>query len=774
MRVLADYDYNYYDVERTFVDAMYQCGMAPADNGVPIRLDGAKHRFKVVGDKGNEKSGEYCVYMDEAPAGWFKCWKASVGTPYTTWCYKSETFSSMTEEERISYLEKRKAKKLAQDKVDAANKAEAVRKCRLEWGLGTPASPAFGYCMKKKLQSVHGARILIKPSETLLIPYVNVYGELMCVQSIGSDGVKLFPANGSKHGNFSVLTGGGGASLGGERLSAQESGSSTGLMLTGRVWVCEGWATAASVQEATGDIAIAAADAGNLLPVCKNLREAFPAAEFVVGADNDRYKNKGNPGGGAAFRVFEELGLPFVEPDFAPGEKLSDWNDYACKHGLKKTRAALLSKLEKFKSGTDYVVRHSVPQWLDVVEASGKPMGTIGNLEALLAFLRIKVGYDEVKKEEILEVPGGAVFCGDNAVNAAIAEVYSASVKWGYPQKNLDLFMTNIASRNVINPVKDWILSERWDGSNRLGTLYESLVLRDGYPVWLRNALVRKWLLSGVAAVMCDSAREPFSADGALVLQGNQGIGKTTWFRSLAGRDEWFGNGLSIDPRNKDSIIPATKCFVVEMGEIDSTFRKADISVLKAFITNSTDVIREPYGKRACNYQRRTIFCGTVNQASFLMDKTGNRRYWTIPIRALRRIDPANVQQIWAQVYEELWLLHEADPRNDDLGWWLSKEEKSELDAQNWEFEVPDPVEDMIYTRLDWDSDRKNWQYMTCVQILSDLGVANAASQTGLCMKAAEAIRKKTGQSAERRHGGRVYLVPRKLPDSYRYNNLYL
>ena len=75
-------------MERAFLDAMAEAGIPPADNDT-LRLDGRKHRYRVRGDKGREKSGEYCVYMDESPAGYFKSYKASHGVPYTTWFFRN-------------------------------------------------------------------------------------------------------------------------------------------------------------------------------------------------------------------------------------------------------------------------------------------------------------------------------------------------------------------------------------------------------------------------------------------------------------------------------------------------------------------------------------------------------------------------------------------------------------------------------------------------------------------------------------------------------------
>ena len=86
------------------MEALSDAGIPPADGGA-LRFDGRKHRYKLAGDKGRESSGEYCVYMDESPAGYFKSYKPSHGVPYATWFYKAGSFASMSDEERKRYVE---------------------------------------------------------------------------------------------------------------------------------------------------------------------------------------------------------------------------------------------------------------------------------------------------------------------------------------------------------------------------------------------------------------------------------------------------------------------------------------------------------------------------------------------------------------------------------------------------------------------------------------------------------------------------------------------
>lgn len=144
---LAGCDYNYYDVERAFLEALSEAGIPPADGGA-LRLDGCKHRYKVAGDKGRERSGEYCVYMDEFPAGYFKSYKASHGAPYSTWFYKDGGSSCWTEEERRRFIEECAARKAESDRLKAIERERAVHESQLKWEVATEANPLHRYIIK--------------------------------------------------------------------------------------------------------------------------------------------------------------------------------------------------------------------------------------------------------------------------------------------------------------------------------------------------------------------------------------------------------------------------------------------------------------------------------------------------------------------------------------------------------------------------------------------------------------------------------------------------
>ena len=162
----------------------------------------------------------------------------------------------------------------------------------------------------------------------------------------------------------------------------------------------------------------------------------------------------------------------------------------------------------------------------------------------------------------------------------------------------------------------------------------------------------------------------------------------------------YFGEGVCIDPRNKDSIIQATSNWLCELGEIGSTMKK-DMDSVKAMLTKANDEYRLPYGRTTLKFPRMTSFVGTVNDDKFLIDQTGNRRFATVPISDDVHIDyntqirPFNSLQLWAQVYR---IVQEEIAKGETIAscFRLDPEMKEELDIRNEEYTKSMKAEDEV------------------------------------------------------------------------------
>jgi len=197
-----------------------------------------------------------------------------------------------------------------------------------------------------------------------------------------------------------------------------------------------------------------------------------------------------------------------------------------------------------------------------------------------------------------------------------------------------------------------------------------------------------------------------------LVLQGRQLLGKTSWFQALIPdemlRDSVILTGHHLDPANKDSLTTAIKHSIVEIGELDSTFRK-DIARLKGFLTSDKDKVRRPYARTNSEYQRRTVFCASVIEETFLVDPTGNSRFWTLPVVEINYMHGIDMQQVFAQLAVEF---------DHGAQWWLTQAEDVELEVQNDAHRAVSSLEEMILPALDFDMPKEQWRYLSATEML--------------------------------------------------------
>lgn len=350
-----------------------------------------------------------------------------------------------------------------------------------------------------------------------------------------------------------------------------------------------------------------------------------------------------------------------------------------------------------------------------------KVLPTSQNLKLMLSAYGVTVAYDEAAKQQQVIIPGRDTLSHDMHNESCLQQLFDlAAINQIHPSviERLPLLMTE----NTINPVKDWIFSKNWDGLNRIDNLCSSLIVDKDHRT-LTNEIIRTWLIQCVAAL--DKARigmklNPIAKpkyELVLILQGHQGLNKTSWFNGLlpmmingemfSGRYIKDGSNLQLD--NKDSIKQNISCWINELGELDATFRKSDIAQLKAFCSNQKDILRLPYGKTECYFPRSTSFCASVNDENFLNDSTGSRRFGAIKVIDIVDYE-VNMQQVWAQV----WSLYVSGEK-----WWLDKDIETMMQERNAaNHQTISPIEDAILSGFDWDAPRTNWNNkMTSTQI---------------------------------------------------------
>ena len=290
-------------------------------------------------------------------------------------------------------------------------------------------------------------------------------------------------------------------------------------------------------------------------------------------------------------------------------------------------------------------------------------------------------------------------------------------------RQTIDDGLIVVMDENRVNPVIEMLAHTKRDGHDYLHDITEILGLQDKD---FEQLLLKKWLHQTVAMVH-NSYDVPYGADGVLVLQGDQGAGKTYFFNKLALYPDWFAEGVSIDLSNKDTIIQSTSVWIAELGELDSTLKREQSS-LKAFLTSRRDTYRVPYGRTAIRRPRRTSFCGTVNPGEFLNDETGSRRFWVvhvdhIDLDRLKALSDDNIRQLWRQVYEDFYL---PNPQ----GFRLSSDEREQLEKRNQQYAKPLAGEIEIRDHLHMN--HWNWGYYTVSEVMRELNLHGlSSSQVG-------------------------------------------
>ena len=260
------------------------------------------------------------------------------------------------------------------------------------------------------------------------------------------------------------------------------------------------------------------------------------------------------------------------------------------------------------------------------------------------------------------------------------------------------------ADTHTYNPVKDFLKSSKWDGKDRFPELFKVLGVTDE----LQKSIIRKWFYQ-TAGMPFNSMEQPFQAEGVLILQGAEGIGKTRFFQQLAVNQMWFSSlDKELTTKNKDIMIQMLSVWIAEIGEVDRTF-KANKSDVKSFITSRDDTIRRPYRMEQVKKARTTSFCGTTNKTTFLNDDTGARRWWVIPVKQKIVLGDfakkENLIQFWSQCYHEYCMNPNCFRLTDD--------EMSALKEINRESMELLPSEEELRNRFDFDAPEKKWNWVT-------------------------------------------------------------
>ena len=237
---------------------------------------------------------------------------------------------------------------------------------------------------------------------------------------------------------------------------------------------------------------------------------------------------------------------------------------------------------------------------------------------------------------------------GWNDSDNAALKVYLSNAYGLYsPTKTKDAVLA-VAAEKAYHPIKEYLEElPAWDGTPRVETLFINYF--GAADTTYTRAVSRKSMVAAVARIYHPGTK----FDSVPILNGPQGIGKSTFFAKLAG--EWFSDSLTLtDMRDKAGPEKLQGYWILELGEL-AGMRKADVETVKSFISRVDDKYRASYGVSVESHPRQCVIVGSTNaESGFLRDITGNRRFWPIPVsgqstKKAWQITKDEVAQIWAE-----------------------------------------------------------------------------------------------------------------------------
>lgn len=610
--------------EAAFLDAMRAAGLDYRGSIVP---DGHLHRVKVNGDR--NPNAWYVLHGDGIAAGMFGDWKRGIKE---TWCAKADT--DLTESERAERDRLWKQQQTERDAERRRMQDEAGQAAQAILDAAQPATDDHPYLKRKGVQAHPGAMVGSWPQRKidncLLIPLRTAAGKMASVQAIlpeprcGRD--KDFLKGSAKKGAFFVIG---------------------DLEASPFILVCEGYATGASLHEATGYAAVVAVDAGNLATVTVALKAIYPHPKTImVCGDNDRHTD-GNPGQKAALAASKKAKARVCLPAFADDEEGSDFNDLASLHGPDRVwneiESALAGSWRPGKEGVQPVSGNPKDEGLLMRplkmkngEVTASYLNAVRALQEApfsrsIAFNRFSGRRQRVAPVPWNDEPGDWGDMDTNRLMLWAAERHDVD----FTVEAMERALAVIADDHAFNPAQDRLraLADQWDGVDRLATWLADYLNAELTPA-NREYLAEigaAWLKGVVARVLFPGCKR----DDVLVEVGPQGYRKSTAAAAIANCvcPNSFTDSLG-NLGSDEAAIGVIGITIAEFSEL-SAIARSELEAVKSFVSRSSDRFREKYARHPTDHPRTCSFIATTNEdCGFLRDPSGNRRWWPITITA--------------------------------------------------------------------------------------------------------------------------------------------
>lgn len=356
-----------------------------------------------------------------------------------------------------------------------------------------------------------------------------------------------------------------------------------------------------------------------------------------------------------------------------------------------------------------------------------RPKNTAANITVVLESHRAwknVLRYNELTNEP--EAVGGPLVKAKQAPERLI----TAICDWFVHEEELDIQRSEVIHRIELvargqgyDPIRSYLTNLAWDGIPRIGDWLirycKAKTIDDsGKDVGAYVRMVgEKWLMAGAARGLYPGCK----ADNVLVFEGMQYVGKSRTLDILGG--DWFVD-TALNLTDKSTLELASKSWIIELSEL-AAMKKSETESQKSFFSKRADSFRLSYAMRVGKYPRRCIFAGTTNESKYLLDLTGNRRFWCVwcddfNTAAIKR----DRDQMWAEAVfkvrsgETCPNCFSVEDRCSEHRWWLDKEQTSiteQVAASRLRVEFEDEI------RAWWFSQSTAPRYLTMSNVVVDI-----------------------------------------------------
>lgn len=359
-----------------------------------------------------------------------------------------------------------------------------------------------------------------------------------------------------------------------------------------------------------------------------------------------------------------------------------------------KNKYTFLSKFKKTQQNIKLTNAVNKNDLVITTDENGKVIQTLENLEKIILSL-VPIAYNELT--DVIEITdkNGKIKPLEKRDKELLRMDIEKQFKFKAKLVDLDTAIVSASDKFRYHPIKNKIVTKTWDGKPRAESFFiDVLGVKDNQ---YNRECTRKWLLASLTRLFDNGIK----FDEMIILQGGQGIGKSTTLQRLS-----LGYYTDITEKISDEVtFKVLRTWLVELSEL-STMVKTDSDTFKAWLSATKDTVRKRYATDPTDHPRTFAVLGTTNNKEILKDRTGNRRYWLMYCEKDRikhsiwNLDYEYILQLWSEVYQ--WYLSKESLL-------ISEETKQYMENLSSGALEYDPLEEKIVSILDMYVP-KNWK----------------------------------------------------------------